>query len=436
MSRNKRFKRVIVLSDTEDSCDDVDFHQSRPRKKPIPRSADQDTNTGFNSGPTLDIPDRISTPDPDSNTCSDAVITISDDEDSNIGGIPPCDDNFPCAGEESYAAQHRTPLCNIPGCFLEDIISPNSIYVTDFEVTREELVERLFHHYNSTVFGYQLPKKMAFMWNKSLKTTAGECLQGMKDNQRMSVILLSNRVLDSAERLRSTVAHEMCHAACWIIDGEAFDNHGPLWQAYAKRVNEIHPELPEVTRCHNYTIHYNYYYQCNLCDHKIGRYQKIADAKCYCSRCGGRLRQLSSSETHSLQLIKKTLSDINKFTGNRLSAYYIEGVPQTETRFPMRITCRYNKKYYALITSHRQVYPSIRSDVEQCGGIETVAQVFCYPEKFLNSKKKHQTNTRGTALQNGGDREDWSASSQVEEDISRWEAEGALHTLADVTYLA
>ncbi|KAM4038419.1 germ cell nuclear acidic protein-like [Anomaloglossus baeobatrachus] len=300
MSRNKRFKRVIVLSDTEDSCDEVDFHQSRPRKKPIPRSADQDTNTGFNSGPTLDIPDRISTPDPDSNTCSDAVITISDDEDSNIGGIPPCDDNFPCDGEESYAAQHRTPLCNIPGCFLEDIISPNSIYVTDFEVTREELVERLFLHYNSTVFGYQLPKNMAFMWNKSLKTTAGECLQGMKDNQRMSVILLSNRVLDSAERLRSTVAHEMCHAACWIIDGEAFDNHGPLWQAYAKRVNDIHPELPEVTRCHNYTIHYNYYYQCNLCDHKIGRYQKIADAKSYCSRCGGRLRQLSSSETRSL----------------------------------------------------------------------------------------------------------------------------------------
>ncbi|XP_075204160.1 uncharacterized protein LOC142310516 [Anomaloglossus baeobatrachus] len=199
MSRNKRFKRIVVLSDTEDSCDDDDFHQSHPRKKPIPRSADQDTITGFNSGPTLGIPDRISTPDPGNNTCSDAVITISDDEDSNIGGIPPCDDNFPCDGEESYAAQHRTPLCNIPGCFLQDIISPYSIYVTDFEVTREELVERLYHHYNSTVFGYQLPKKMDFMWNKRLKTSSGQCLHMMKDNQRMSLIQLSNRVLDSAE---------------------------------------------------------------------------------------------------------------------------------------------------------------------------------------------------------------------------------------------
>ena len=34
---------------------------------------------------------------------------------------------------------------------------------------------------------------------------------------RASKIELSSKVLDSADRLRDTLVHEMCHAAAWII---------------------------------------------------------------------------------------------------------------------------------------------------------------------------------------------------------------------------
>ncbi|XP_069625046.1 germ cell nuclear acidic protein-like isoform X1 [Ranitomeya imitator] len=115
------------------------------------------------------------------------------------------------------------------------------------------------------------------------------------NNRRYSVIELSEKVCDSAVRVRSTLAHELCHAACWIIFSEGRDNHGPLWRAVTRRVNRIHPELPKVTEHHSYTIHYKYNYKSSLCDKEIGRFQKIADNKCYCHRCGGRLHQLSVS---------------------------------------------------------------------------------------------------------------------------------------------
>ncbi|XP_077136903.1 germ cell nuclear acidic protein-like [Ranitomeya variabilis] len=295
--RKKRLRRTEVLSDTEDSSDDDDFHQSHPRKRPIPRSPSQDNTRGFNSGSTPSIPDLTSPPSdhiPDSTTCSDDDIIV-DDGDSDSGESSTYNNDLPSDCEESSTTEERTQLCNISGYILEDIISPTSIYVTHFQVTKEELVERLYHLYNTTVFENKLPEKMDIVWNKRLTKASGQCRHIEQNNQRFSVIELSDKVCDSAERLRSVLVHEMCHAACWIIDGEDRDNHGPLWQAYTRRVNDIHPELPEVTMYHSYTINYNYKYQCSLCDNKFGRFRQIALNKCYCRHCGCRLLQLSTS---------------------------------------------------------------------------------------------------------------------------------------------
>jgi hypothetical protein len=40
--------------------------------------------------------------------------------------------------------------------------------------------------------------------------------------ERLSRIELSTKVLDSADRLRDTLVHEMCHAASWIVSGYFF----------------------------------------------------------------------------------------------------------------------------------------------------------------------------------------------------------------------
>lgn len=77
---------------------------------------------------------------------------------------------------------------------------------------------------------------------------------------------LSEKVLTSADRLRCTLIHELCHAATWIFHGEG--GHGARWKGYAKKANRIFPELPAITRCHNYDIQYKYTYKCDMCHHK------------------------------------------------------------------------------------------------------------------------------------------------------------------------
>lgn len=43
------------------------------------------------------------------------------------------------------------------------------------------------------------------------------------------------------------------------------DSHGDTWKYYARKCNMVHPELPMVTRCHNYKINYKIYYECQRC---------------------------------------------------------------------------------------------------------------------------------------------------------------------------
>lgn len=84
---------------------------------------------------------------------------------------------------------------------------------------------------------------------------------------------LSEKVLTSADRLRCTLIHELCHAAAWILHGER--GHGTCWKAYARKANQTFAELPIISRCHNYDIQYKYTYKCDMCQHKY-----VLIAKC------------------------------------------------------------------------------------------------------------------------------------------------------------
>ena len=72
------------------------------------------------------------------------------------------------------------------------------------------------------------------------------------------------QVLDSPDRLRDTLVHEMCHAASWIISGYR-DGHGPIWKNWATRAMNRFPELPVIARCHSYEIRTKYVYRCQSC---------------------------------------------------------------------------------------------------------------------------------------------------------------------------
>nr|XP_009683245.1 PREDICTED: acidic repeat-containing protein [Struthio camelus australis] len=192
----------------------------------------------------------------------------------------------------SAQTKEKLNLCSVPGCFLRDLSNPASQYVKYFKKNKEDLTQKLYCLYNSTVFEQKLPEKMEIIWNKKMRKTAGYCVTGQTKSpeaQRYARIELSEKVCDSADRLRDTLIHEVCHAATWLINGVR-DGHGQFWRLYAKKSAMIHPELPVVTRCHSYEIKYKFTYECVLCKTTIGRHSKSLDTERFvCARCGGQL---------------------------------------------------------------------------------------------------------------------------------------------------
>ncbi|KAM8934229.1 germ cell nuclear acidic protein [Pelodytes ibericus] len=189
-------------------------------------------------------------------------------------------------------------VCKVPDCFLQDLSLPTSPYVKNFKQKKEELTARLYTLYNHTIFDLKLPENMEILWNKKMRKTAGYCVTGQKKLpflERYARIELSEKVCDSADRLRDTLIHEICHAATWLINGVR-DGHGQFWRFYAKKATVIHPELPMVTRCHSYEINYKFTYECSRCKNKLGRHSKSLDTeKFVCALCKGKLVLLGST---------------------------------------------------------------------------------------------------------------------------------------------
>ncbi|NXX96674.1 ACRC protein, partial [Centropus bengalensis] len=115
----------------------------------------------------------------------------------------------------SQSAKTEKKVCSVPGCFLQDLSNPACHYVKNFKKNKEELVKKLYSLYNSTIFEQKLPEEMVILWNKKMRKTAGYCVTGQTkgpEATRYARIELSEKVCDSADRLRDTLIHELCHA--------------------------------------------------------------------------------------------------------------------------------------------------------------------------------------------------------------------------------
>lgn len=88
-------------------------------------------------------------------------------------------------------------------------------YRKTYKSKKSELTERLFKMYNEKVFNNQIID-VPIKWNKKLLNTAGRCNNSRRNGVRQSQLELSDKVLTSANRLRCTLIHEMCHAATWV----------------------------------------------------------------------------------------------------------------------------------------------------------------------------------------------------------------------------
>ncbi|XP_032187747.1 acidic repeat-containing protein isoform X2 [Mustela erminea] len=194
--------------------------------------------------------------------------------------------------------EKRTPgkaTCKIPGCFLRDLENAKQYSGRKFKQNKDSLVQKIYTLFNSSVFNKKLPEKIDIGWNKKMLRTAGLCTTGetrYPKKQRYAKIEISLKVCDSADRLRDTLIHEICHAASWLLDGIR-DSHGDAWKYYAKKSNMVHPELPMVTRCHNYKINYRIHYECTRCKTRVGRYTRSLNTDRFiCAKCKGPLVML------------------------------------------------------------------------------------------------------------------------------------------------
>ncbi|XP_072009549.1 germ cell nuclear acidic protein-like [Engystomops pustulosus] len=244
--------RKIIESNIWDNSSDETSHQSHPFIPRSPRSLEEeDGGSGSYHPPIADL-----------NSPSSSIELV----------------------EESIRIQERP----INYCFLTDLASPQSKYVTNFQENKQELTRCLYEFYNQTVFDDELPADMKITWNKRLRTTAGLTRMCEEDGNPYAIIELSAKICDSAARLRDTLIHEMCHAACWVIDGDRYAGHGWRWLFFCQTAAQAHPDLPPITAYHSYEIHYPVVYECSGCQFRVGRWKASLDTQRYvCGHCKG-----------------------------------------------------------------------------------------------------------------------------------------------------
>jgi predicted SprT family Zn-dependent metalloprotease len=142
-----------------------------------------------------------------------------------------------------------------------------SVSKAAFLRSREAMGAETFVAFDTAAFGGRLgAAKVTLEWSNNLRTTAGMArLRKTRQPGCMPILTasieLSTKVVDDPHRLRTTLLHEMCHAAAWIIDGVSKPPHGKCFQKWA-RVAMNHVRDIEVITRHNFQISFKYVWTC------------------------------------------------------------------------------------------------------------------------------------------------------------------------------
>ncbi len=172
-----------------------------------------------------------------------------------------------------------------------------------FRRKREQLTVATFDEFNRKAFRGELGK-VVVQWSQKLNTTAGltrlqkvstDMMPGMP-LKRLATIELSTKVVDNEEKLRTTLLHELVHAAVWIFEGISKPPHGPDFKRWAKIAMSKVPDVI-VTTTHNYEIQYKFNWACvnPKCSFTIGRHSKSVDIiRHRCGRCRGKLIEVTA----------------------------------------------------------------------------------------------------------------------------------------------
>eukprot|EP00039_Didymoeca_costata_P022847 m.5349 g.5349 ORF g.5349 m.5349 type:complete len:662 (-) comp3280_c0_seq2:294-2279(-) len=183
-------------------------------------------------------------------------------------------------------------------------VTPKPKRITEnFARIRDKLAQEWYTEFNRRVFHDKLPSVhvgkmqsqdeniLELTWSKTLNTTAGTTkLMRRPGRSNVASIQLSTKVVDTRVKLKSTLAHEMCHAAAWLLNNNSKPPHGPIFKKWGMLVEAKYPDL-SVETCHTYDINYKFKYQCQTCRKIYGRHSKSIDVtKKACGICSGKLK--------------------------------------------------------------------------------------------------------------------------------------------------
>ena len=260
--------------------------------------------------------------------CGDEVCVVDDDDESSEGGKND-DSDFVLSddGDTAATASDWTPGGGRGGAppgpsrpppLTGPLTPAPRAAAAAFRRRRDAAAAALFARYNEAVFGGKLPADTQVTWSPRLRTTAG-VTHFLKRRSgggggdpptlpptRLARVELSTKVIDSDARLETTLLHELCHVAAWVVDGAARPPHGPAFQKWAAASAAALPGAPRVTTCHSYAVHAPFEWRCvgggisgdgggggdttRGCGRVYRRHSKSIDvARHACSACRGRL---------------------------------------------------------------------------------------------------------------------------------------------------
>ena len=280
------------LVDTENEADDEQDTESEDDKEEAEWIPDDDeslpTSTKkSNPAPTNQAEEKFS-----KRTETSETIDLCDSSSDNGG-----DSDFTVEIVEEDDLNYKKKFAATP-------ISKNQIKSkAAFRRNRDRITNSAFEEFNRNAFGGKIGK-VEVQWSKKLNTTAGLTrLQKLSVDmtpgvplKRHAIIELSTKVLDDEEKLRTTLLHELVHAAVWILEGVSKPPHGADFKRWAKIAMSKVPDVT-VTTTHNYEIQYKFNWGCvnPKCSFTIGRHSRSVDTiRHRCGLCKGKLIELAS----------------------------------------------------------------------------------------------------------------------------------------------
>ncbi|ORY90850.1 SprT-like family-domain-containing protein [Leucosporidium creatinivorum] len=147
--------------------------------------------------------------------------------------------------------------------------------------------------------GVGLPSGIEVRWNKKLRNTAGRAswkrVKTGGTTTHITSIDLATKVTDTEEKLRHTLAHELCHIAAWVLSGEIKPPHGDAFKLWAKRIMSVRSDIT-ITTTHSYEISYKFRWQCQntSCAKIFSRHSRSIDPGTQGCPCGSRLTEIDA----------------------------------------------------------------------------------------------------------------------------------------------